>query len=247
MILDFAILLVIGAAAGGFVNGLAGFGTALFALGWWLQIMPPLQAVPIVLFMSLVSGAQGIFMVRNDIAWRPLMLFLLPALIGIPIGYRLLYVVDAGVLKLIIAGLLIAYGCFFIARRELPALTRPMPVADGAIGFLGGILGALAGLSGALPTMWLAMRDWTKRQSRAVLQPFNFIVLLIPALLLARDGAYDRSTLTMILVALPATIIATQIGMMVYRRLSDGMFRRLLIAMLLVSGIILMLRELLGA
>ena len=30
------LLIIAGAFAGGFANGLAGFGTGLFALGWWL-------------------------------------------------------------------------------------------------------------------------------------------------------------------------------------------------------------------
>ena len=38
------ICLIAGGFAGGFVNGLAGFGTALFALGWFLQVLPPREA-----------------------------------------------------------------------------------------------------------------------------------------------------------------------------------------------------------
>ena len=56
------ILFTAGAIAGGFINGLAGFGTALFALGFWLQILPPEQAVFISATMSviLVCKAHGL-------------------------------------------------------------------------------------------------------------------------------------------------------------------------------------------
>ena len=40
-------ILLFGALAGGFVSGLAGFGTALMALGIWLYILPPAIAVPL--------------------------------------------------------------------------------------------------------------------------------------------------------------------------------------------------------
>ena len=50
----YAILLA-GALAGGFVSGLAGFGTALMALGIWLYILPPAIAVPLVLICSVSS------------------------------------------------------------------------------------------------------------------------------------------------------------------------------------------------
>ena len=50
-------LLFVGALAGGFVSGLAGFGTALMALGIWLYVLPPAVAVPLVLICS-VSRAD---------------------------------------------------------------------------------------------------------------------------------------------------------------------------------------------
>ena len=48
-------LLVVGALAGGFVSGLAGFGTALMALGIWLYVAPPAVAVPLVLICSVIG------------------------------------------------------------------------------------------------------------------------------------------------------------------------------------------------
>ena len=64
-LITFLALLGAGAIAGGFINGLAGFGTALFSLGFWLQIMPPQQAVALVLAMSVLSGIQGLILVRR--------------------------------------------------------------------------------------------------------------------------------------------------------------------------------------
>ena len=40
---------------GGFITGLAGFGTALFALGWWLVVLPPKDAVTVVIILA-ISG-----------------------------------------------------------------------------------------------------------------------------------------------------------------------------------------------
>ena len=49
------VLLFAGALAGGFVSGLAGFGTALMALGLWLHVLPPTAAVSLVLICSVVG------------------------------------------------------------------------------------------------------------------------------------------------------------------------------------------------
>ena len=67
MTLYIVTMLAIGALAGGFITGLAGFGTALFALGWWLVVLPPKDAVTVVLIMSLIGGIQGMIEVRHVI------------------------------------------------------------------------------------------------------------------------------------------------------------------------------------
>lgn len=245
---DFWMILLLGAAAGGFINGLAGFGTALFALGFWLQIMPPAQAVSVVVVMSVISGLQGVWLVRASIMDHPKRLarFLLPALVGVPLGIVALSVLHPDMLKLIIAGFLILYGGFFSLRSSLPKLERPTPVVDSLVGFMGGVLGGAASLSGALPTMWCAMRTWPKAETRAVLQPFNVVVLGVAALVFAFKGAYGAQTLIYIAIALPVTMIFAQIGISIFKRLSDDQFRRLLVAMMLVSGLVLMAREVLG-
>ncbi len=235
---------IAGAVCGGFVNGLAGFGTSLFALGWWLQVMPPLQAVALSLVLSVASGVQGVWLVHRAIDRRRLLRFLLPALLGMPIGLGLLGWIEAGPLRLILAAFLLAYGGFFAFRRNLPSLGRTPPLIDGLIGFLGGGLGALAGLSGALPTMWAALKPWTKAECRALLQPYNVTVLGLSAVLLAMDGVYDRDVLITIAIALPAALLAAQFGIRLFRRMNDADFRRLLIVLMLASGSILLFRTL---
>jgi hypothetical protein len=70
MPIEFYAYLLMGAAAGGLINRLAGFGTSLFALGFWLQILEPLQAVSIVVVMSVVSSLQGVWLVRHSVFAR---------------------------------------------------------------------------------------------------------------------------------------------------------------------------------
>lgn len=247
MSLEFLTLLGLGALLGGFINGLAGFGTALFALGFWLQIMPPVQAVSMVVVVSAITGLQGIWLVRHSITAQPRRLarFVIPAVIGIPIGVAALTVLDAGTLKITIAMFLILYGGFFTLRSNLPKIGHPTPVIDGVVGFLGGVMGGAASLSGAFPTMWCAMRPWSKSETRAVLQPYNVIVLGLTMVMFAFKGLYTWDAFRLILIALPVTMLSAQVGIAVFKRLTDDQFRRLIIAMMFLSGVILLLREML--
>lgn len=244
MTLETVLIIAAGAACGGFVNGLAGFGTSLFALGWWLQILTPAQAVPVALVMSVASGLQGVALVRRSIDWPRLLRFLLPAIAGVPLGLMLLSEIEARPLKILIAIFLVVYGGFLAFRRDLPDIKRKTPLIDAAIGFASGVLGAVAGLSGALPTMWSSLRSWGKAERRALLQPFNVAILGLSALALAATGGIGRTSLVAMAIALPVTMLCAQAGIAVFRRLSDGQFRRLVIVLMLVSGAVLLVREL---
>ena len=245
MTFEIAFFVILGAAFAGFVNGLAGFGTALFSLGWWLQVMGPIDAVALALAISVITGVQGVWIVRHAIEPRQLARFLLPAFIGIPIGLSLLDRLSPEPLKLLIGGFLLAYGLYFSLSRKLPAITRPTPILDGIVGFLGGLLGALASLSGALPTIWLSLRPWPKAKIRALLQSFNMTVLTLSTILLALKAVYDTSVLIALAIAAPVALASAQVGIAVFKRLNDADFRRLLIFLMLVSGVVLLGRSLL--
>lgn len=245
MDLTYLLVLIVGAVAGGFVNGLAGFGTALFALGWWLQIMPPKQAVTLVLVMSIVSSIQGVAATRRAINWQRLAWFVLPGLAGIPIGLQLLDLIDPTTLKLVIAGFLILYGGYFVWRRTLPRIRSYWPPVDGALGFIGGVLGAMAGLSGALPTIWVSLLDRSKEENRSVLQTYNLIIQIVSAAMLLAQGTYTPQLGIAMLIVLPVSVAAAHLGLKLFARLADGQFRRLLVLLTLAAGLILIAREML--
>ena len=243
---DMIVYLVLGAAAGGFINGLSGTGTALFALGFYLVVLPPETAVAIVALMSVLVGVQGLWIVRASLLSRPdrLVRFILPGLAGVPLGLFLLNIIDSGTLRLGIAVFLILYGGYFGFRAALPSFSRRTPIIDMVVGFTGGVLGGTAGVSGALPSMWLSIRPWTKAETRAVLQPFNMVMLVTTVVLLFFRGAYDATAVKALAVTIPCGLIAAQVGILVFHRLSDTGFRRLLILLTLVMGVGVLLSEL---
>ena len=246
MSMELITFLILGAAAGGFINGLSGTGTALFALGFYLVVLDPVTAVAIVALMSVVAGFQGLWVVRAAIFDYPkrLLRFIVPGLLGVPTGVWLLAGLDADVLRYAVAVLLIVYGAYFSFRAALPAFERSTPVLDCCVGGLGGLLGGAAGMSGALPAMWMSLRPWTKFETRAVLQPFNMVMLITTVGLLFAQGAYDGPAVQAIFVTVPTGLIAAQVGIAVFKRLSNTGFRRMLIGLNLVMGLGILVTQL---
>ena len=65
---------------------LAGFGTGLLALGFWLRVVNPTVAAALVAACSVVGQAQSLFTVRRAVTWRRAWPFLAGGIIGVPVG-----------------------------------------------------------------------------------------------------------------------------------------------------------------
>ena len=102
-------IIVLGALCGGFVTGLAGFGTGLTALGFWLYVVDPIVAAALVVICSVVGQVQSLYTVRRAVTWRRVWPFLLGGLVGVPLGVAALRVVDPKTLKILLGLLLVGY------------------------------------------------------------------------------------------------------------------------------------------
>ena len=229
-------IVLIGALGGGFISGLAGFGTAMIALGIWLHALDPSTATTLVLICSVFAQCLTFPAIWRTIRWTRVWPFILFGLMGAPVGTWLLKVFDPGSFKLAIGLLLLAFSAFqFLVRRPIGLKGAGWP-ADGAVGFGGGVLGGLAGLSGPLPIVWASLQGWPKEDRRAVFQSFNTAVLAFSLLLHAATGLVTKDVFWLALLASPGTIIGSQIGVRVYRRLSDTHFDRAVLGLLALSG-----------
>ena len=231
-------LLLAGALAGGFVSGLAGFGTALMALGIWLYVLPPSVAVPLVLVCSVIAQSATLPSMWKSFDLTLVWPFLIGGLLGVPLGTMLVAHADPTTFKLTIGVLLLVFptALYFSAPMAFEFGGR---IADGIVGFIGGILGGLAGLSGPPPILWASIRGWSKDERRGIFQTFNWTVLFIAFCLQAAGGLVGREVIWLTLLAFPATLIGTWLGARLYHALSDRNFRDVVLGMLFLSGAIL--------
>jgi uncharacterized protein len=231
-------LLFAGALAGGFVSGLAGFGTALMALGLWLYVVPPAVAVTLTLICSVVAQTATLPSMWKNFDFSLVWPFVVGGLLGVPIGTLLIAHADPRVFKLTIGIFLLVFPVALYFSAPM-AFTFGGRFADAAVGFAGGILGGLAGLSGPLPILWASVRGWGKDERRGVFQTFNWTVLFVALCLQAAGGQVGRDVLWAAALALPGTIIGTWLGARLYHALDDRNFRDVVLGLLVLSGVIL--------
>jgi uncharacterized membrane protein YfcA len=232
---DIAVV-VAGALAAGFVNGLTGTGYALAALGFWLHVMSPATAAPLVALCAVGSHIQALPAIWRAERWPRLWPFLAAGLVGAPLGTLLLKHVQAQPLKLGVGVVLVFYCSWMAFVRRPPIVNSGGRIADAGVGFIGGLLGGMASLSGPAPTIWVQLRGWSKVDQRGVNQPFNMAILIMAFISAAVAGLLDRTFLTWAVLSLPVSVIGARLGLMLYDRVNDVQFRRIVLALLGLSG-----------
>lgn len=230
------VIVVAGALTAGFVNGLSGTGYALTALGFWLHAMSPITAAPLTALCAVVGHVQSLPRIWAGVRWPRLWPFLAAGLVGVPIGTTLLHHVQVHPLKLGVGTILIVYCTWTGFMRHPPRVAGGGRLADGAIGFTAGVLGGMASLSGPAPTVWAQLRGWNKDEQRGVNQPFNMSVLAMAVLSAAVAGFLDRTFFFWAALCVPATLIGARLGLMLYGRVNDLQFRRIVLVLLGLSG-----------
>lgn len=221
---------------GGMTNGLAGFALGLVVSGIWLHIISPAQTAVLIACYGLLAQAYGIWRLKHALEWRKAMPFVLGGAFGVPIGAFLINYVNPVYMRTGIGALLVVYGLYGLARPVFKPINAGAPV-DIGIGVLNGLLGGLTGLAGVVVALWCQMQGWSKDAQRTVFQPTLFVVLAMSAISLIAAGAANVETGRLFLLGLPALAAGMWCGWQLYGKLDEHMFRKVILVLLLVSGL----------
>ncbi len=118
------------------------------------------------------------------------------------------------------------------------------PLSDACAGFLGGVTGGLAGFPGASVTIWCGLKGWDKARQRGVYQPFilGMQPVTLVAIYLMRPSSSTATQLDWKTLAfVPAALLGAWFGLRIFKRLSDRQFELVVNALLIMSGIGLIL------
>lgn len=239
MTLETAVV-VLGAFAGGFVNGLTGFGLALTAHAFWLHVIGPALAAPLATVCAVMGQLQTLPRIWRDLNLRQLLPFIAGGLAGVPLGAGLLARIDPQTFKAVMGIVLICYSSTMLFFKPAFRSTWGGRIADGVVGVISGFLGGLAGISGVLPAVWAAIRGWTKVESRGVFQAFNFSILTTALMAYTIAGFFTAKLGWLVLISAPVTLIGVNAGWEMYRRLSDRSYHTIVLSLLLFAGITLL-------
>lgn len=229
-------LLVAGAAAAGFVQGVTGFGFAMVAMSFWAWGVEPQVAAVMAVSGSVFGQLLQLLAARRRLDAAALWPFLAGGLLGVPLGAWALPSLDPVLFRLFIGTLLMVFCPAMLLSDRLPRLTAGGRAADGLVGAVGGVLSGLGGFSGVLPALWCTLRGFDKDLQRSVIQNFNLAVLSATLGSYVLSGAFTAAMLPTLAVVLPSVVLPSLLGAGVHARLSPAAFRRLVLVMLTAAG-----------
>ena len=233
---DIAVFLA-GTFAAAFVTSLSGFAFALIALAVWLYVLTPIQATPLIAGYVLLAQGYAVWKLRAKLDAARLAPFLIGSVAGVPLGIAALSVAPSPLLRMTVGALLVIFSAYSLLRPELPQVDRGGRPADAAVGLLNGVIGGATGIAGIAVVIWSGLRGWPRDEQRAVFQPIAVATFLFIALKLGGAGMVDLDVARLFLIGLPALALGTWAGWALYGRLDESAFRKVVLALLLVSGI----------
>ena len=211
----------------------------MVSLSVWAWVLPPGSAGPLVVMCSLLgqvlNGRLTLAGLRMGRAW----VFILGGALGVPVGAFVLPYLEPRWFRLGLGVFLIVWCAAMLLLRVRRAVAFGGRGADAAAGWIGGVMGGIGGLSGPVPTLWATLRGWEKDQQRAVFQAFNTAMHVLALGAFVGRGLVGTAELSLFAVAAPAMLVPLWLGTRVYARLGALDYRRVVVGLLLVAGVVL--------
>ena len=239
------LIFALGAIVAGFVQGLTGFAFALIAMSFWIWVLPPQIAAPLVVFASLWS--HFISFAKEPKQHLPFSLvkpYLIAGIIGVPLGIALLHYIHQDIFKIVLGLFLIIWCPIIYFAPTFPSIIKMGKLADSLVGFIGGILGGLGGFCGALPSAWVMLKQLSKEQQRYILRHFNFAIQMFTILIYIWKETINFSHLPYIFVLILTVSIPAILGAQLFYKISEKQFKHIVLSLLFCSGLFLTISSL---
>jgi uncharacterized membrane protein YfcA len=227
--------------ASALIGSIGGFAFSAFAGGALAHLFTdPVQSVQVLAMCSMAIQGYSVIRLWRSIQWRLVARFVAGGVLTAPLAVHWLTRLSSPAFSTTLGIFLVAYGAYMLFRRT----HRPVETgawADVAAGALGGITGGLAAFPGAFVVPWCSLRGYDKTTARGICQPYILLMqIVVLACIRSRSISFDLGIATIAYIAM--ALLATHLGIAVFRALTNRQFCLLVHGMLIVSGVALVVR-----
>jgi uncharacterized membrane protein YfcA len=225
---------------GGLSRGFTGFGAALIIIPALIIVYGP---IPAVVLMSLIEVPGVLQLARTAIReadWRGLAPLCIAASITIPIGAWSLAVFDPETTRRFIATIVVLFAVLIATGwRYKGEITKTLSVC---IGTISGFCSGVASLGGPPVVMFLLAKGSNAAQTRAGIVAYFSLAMIMRLAAFGWHDLYSQGALLLSLLMAPVYMAGIWIGNQFFKGASELLFRRVVVALVLVMGVIALVK-----
>jgi len=228
------------------VQSALGFG--LIAVASFLILFNSVQAIQIVIIITVVMSLTHYPNLRANNHKSLLKPLALNCLIGFPIGIGIYLTLDLNVLKLIVASLIIvlsiqSFSVFYRNKKKSPIETKTKNslITISVIRVTAGAMASALAMSGSIVMLYLNAQRSDKDQIRALMSGFFIFAYLGALIFQAVLVGISLETWKYSTWLLPFALIGTYVGHFTSKQIPQHFFHQLVLLILLLSGVFMLL------
>ncbi len=222
------------AGAAALTQSLSGFGFSLFIVPLLIPLVGAKDAVVLANLLGVFVNVITITRMRRFVDWALGATLLAGAVAGMPLGIAVLALANPDALQAAI-GIVVLLSTIALWRGA--GIRGAGRAGNLAAGFVSGVLNTSTSMSGPPVVLYLQGRGVPSVPFRATLGAYFLASALVAAGLFAANGRIHGSTLGYAAAALPAMAAGWLAGYVVANRVSDVVFRRIVITVLVATAI----------
>ncbi len=220
-------------------QSITGFGFAIVAMSFLPGVVGLQIAVPLVTLVSIVGNLVIWYYYRRDCSFKAVGLLTIASLVATPLGVLLLdYIPEAIALKGL--GILIfSYVIYDGFNLSLPSLKSAIWAY--LLGGMSGILNGAYTVGGPPVIIYAHCRRWNPQEFKGNLTALFFFSSLLAALTHGFQGNITLSVSQFAVYSLPGFALGLWLGIILSQRINPLIFKRITLALLLVSALRLLI------
>lgn len=220
-----------------FVQGAAGFGSALIAMPIIIQLIGLSVAAPTFALVAQTAGVIVLLRYRQNLDPRRVWRLLAASLIAIPLSIQVAHSLPEHLVMIGLGIIMLAYALYALLVPQMPELKNPR--WGYVFGFANGLLHGAYNTGGPPLVIYGSAARWQPADFKTNLQTVFLIngMLVIATHLL--KGNITPPVLHYYAIMLPGVLIGLAAGFALDRFISPELFRRAILVMLIVLGLTL--------
>ncbi len=236
---EFQTLLLLGGMVTFFaatVAGMTGFGYGLVSVPLLMVVLPPRVVVPAVTTHILLLSLLILLEVIKKVDVRRIWPLMLTGLFGLPLGIYVLLALSESVLRTITGVVIVLFALALLLGLNLEIKNEKLALAP--VGIASGLLASGIAMAGPPVILFFSNQGMLKQVFRANLAAYFVFLntLTIPAH--AASGLITGEVVRFALLFLPTLVAGMVLGSFLSRRVPEVHFRRVVLVVVLCSGLL---------